>query len=452
MDGVPTGMMGVDNSLPRYAGGGQGWGRRSALRKNLWKAGSILATFILTLVIANFFAPADKRFDTHMYGHDFLPFYTAGQFVRSGQIAQLYNPDATKVAEHKTAAAAGLVIRNEYGAFLNPPFAALPAAPLAAWPYRPALFIWTIFLLVCLSASIFLLIQLLPRATPWQTWALIPLLLFAALPAWQAMVHAQNTFVSLAILSAAVFAARSQKPFIAGLIAGLLFYKPQLAAILAAVLVVIHGRRALAGLSLTSALLLLITVFTLHGALTDYLQRMPANLRAIQILPTYTWQRHITFLAWWRLLLQGRAGALPNLPARILAALCMSAVAGALAIAVWRGRRDPPRADRILAAAIAAMPLTMPYFMDYDLTLLSVAAVLCAADAIRHGGDRAILFAWIGLYIAMELNPTITSLTPIIPAVPALTVLSILLIRKAMQPITSQQSLPIESTIFLLAA
>ena len=34
------------------------------------------------------------------------------------------------------------------------------------------------------------------------------------------------------------------------------------------------------------------------------------------------------------------------------------------------------------------MPLLMPYYMDYDMSLLAVAGLLCAIDAIRHGVDR----------------------------------------------------------------
>jgi len=54
------------------------------VRKRLWKAGGLLASLILTICIGNFFLPRDKAFDSHMYGHDFLPFYTAGEIIRMG--------------------------------------------------------------------------------------------------------------------------------------------------------------------------------------------------------------------------------------------------------------------------------------------------------------------------------------------------------------------------------
>jgi Glycosyltransferase family 87 len=400
------------------------------VRKRLWKCGGLLAIGVLTLIVGNCFLPPDKAFNALMYGHDFLPFYTAGQFARAGRMDELYDPAATRIREHETCQQAGLVIHNEYGAFLNPPFAALAAAPLAARPYRTALWIWTAILIACLIAAILLMANML-RAD-WRVWGLIPLLLFTSLPAWQAMMHAQNTFFSLLVLALTVTFWRNGRPFAAGLTAGLLMFKPQLGVILALVLIITQGRRALWGFAITSSVLLLVSA----RSLGDYLQRMPANLRAIQVLPNYTWHRHVTFLAWWRMLLQGHTGALPTSLAHILAGACMLAMGVLLGITVWKTRR---RTDWLIAATIVSMPLLMPYYMDYDLTLLSVAAVLCAADAMRYGLDRAVCMAWVVFYIVTEVNPVISGFTPIIPAVPVLATLSVLLIAKARQPIAAVQ-------------
>ena len=100
----------------------------------------------------------------------------------------------------------------------------------------------------------------------------------------------------------------------------------------------------------------------------------------------------------------------------------------------------------------AATPLLMPYYMDYDLSLLAVAAVLCAADAIRNGFDGAVLTAWIVFYAIAELNPAIAGATRFIPAVPALAILSVVLIRKASQPISAQVVGPQTLERFALAA
>jgi hypothetical protein len=72
----------------------------------------------------------------------------------------------------------------------------------------------------------------------------------------------------------------------------------------------------------------------------------------------------------------------------------------------------------------------MPYYMDYDLTLLAAAAVMCASHAIRNGLPRVVVTAWIAFFFAMELNPMIAGATRIIPDVPLLALLSVTLIRE----------------------
>ena len=402
--------------------------------KRIWRAACLLAAFILILVLGNFFLPADKAFNTHMFGHDFLPFYTAGQFVRMGRVDQLYDPAATKKLEHQTCDSAGLVIHNEYGAFLNPPFVALPAAGLAGWPYRTALAIWAGILAVFLLGGIWMLVRIFPAGAGWRMWGLTPLLMFCSVPVWQAAVHAQNTFFSLLVLAGTVTLWRKQRPLAAGVVAGLLSFKPQLGVVIAIALIAMQGWRAFVGVSITALSLGVITLIAMPNAFSDYIHRMPLNLQAIQSLPNYMWHRHITFLAAARMMLQGHVGALASPAARLLSIFLMLIVAAGLAWAIVSFRKDALRTDRLIAATIVTMPLLMPYYMDYDITLLSVAAVLCAVDAIRFGYDRSVLLAWIALYIAMELNPTIAGGTNFIPAVLSLALLSMRLIFRALEP------------------
>ena len=109
---------------------------------------------------------------------------------------------------------------------------------------------------------------------------------------------------SLLLLAATVTAWRSQRRLMAGLLCGLLFYKPQLGAVLATVLVLSLGWRALIGLSITGIALLLASL-ALPGTLHDFLYQMPLNLHYVQCKVPYMWDRHVTFKAFWRLLFQG---------------------------------------------------------------------------------------------------------------------------------------------------
>jgi hypothetical protein len=393
--------------------------RQRSINKRLWKGGSLLALAFAIFIVVNFLGRSDQSFGKSMYGKDFLPTYTAGLFIRQGRLHDIYDAGALSVAEQSIEQSEGMEVRHVYGAWLNPPFAALPAVWLSKWSYSDALTIWTVMMSASTGIGALLLIQMLPKPRRFCYWGLIPLLLFAVYPLWQATVHAQNTPFAFAVLAGTVVFWRQEQPVCAGLMAGLLAYKPQL------------GRRALLGLAMTGATLLAINIAVLPGSISDYLHQLTPTLQTIQILPDYTWHRHVTWLGFWRILLQGHVGALPTMTVEILADVCSAMVAGALAVVVVKMRHRPESRDRLIVATIVSMPLIMPYYMDYDLTLLAVAGVLCAVDFMATGVDRKTVNAWTMLYLLLEVNPGIAGSTRLVAAVPMLAILAAALIRRA---------------------
>lgn len=286
----------------------------------------------------------------------------------------------------------------------------------------------------CLFAAIFLLTRIL-RPAPTRITALIPLLLLTSMPLIQALTHGQNTMVSLLLLCAVVTAWRARRAFLAGLMAGLLLYKPQLGALVAVAVVCTLGWRAAAGLATTSIALLLTTIFTLPGTLTDYLARMPANLHQFQVENFYLWDRHVTLRAFWRLLLQGREpGEMTMLPT-ICWITSATLIAAPLTRALWKHRPQlaPQNLDPIIAAVIAAMPLLMPFYFDYDLLLISVAAVLYTGTRLRASiqSDRSLTRAWVALYLWLMINSTVARFTHINGTVVLLSAVAALLAHRA---------------------
>jgi hypothetical protein len=89
--------------------------------------------------------------------------------------------------------------------------------------------------------------------------------------------------------------------------------------------------------------------------------------------------------------------------------------------------------DRLIAATVAAMPLIMPYYMDYDLLLLAVPAMLFAADVRRSGSPMTRLdcwttAAWALLFVCLFVNPFVAFDTRVSLTVPLLAGLDGLLI------------------------
>ena len=386
------------------------------LRKRFYVAGGAIGLFILTLAVAG--PILDPSPDGKLVlGYDFLPSYVAGHFARTAEFAKMYDRVAFCDMQTRIIEQANLEMDGRYGAGLNPPHFALFYAPLSALPYRTAAALWLVMNVALLAGSLALLVQMVP-GDRW-TKGLVPLLLLASMPFCQAMGHQQNTFLSLLILTTAVTFWRSRSAFLAGLAIGLLFYKPQLALVVSIVLVADLGWRAALGLGTAGMVTFLVTMTFMPGALSEYLHTFPLNVDWIQNQPRYNWARQATFLGFWRM------SVTPHV-ARILWGAGAAAFGGALIFALLRSRRAL-HPDRLIAATIAATPLLLPYFMDYDLLLLAVPAVLMAREVLLEGGaatltraDRWTTRAWVALYLWTYLNPGLSGTLRVSLTVPLL--------------------------------
>ena len=428
----------------------------ATLCKRLWLGGGAVGLFVFTLVVAG--PVVDRSGDGGKLGlgYDFLPAYVAGHFARTGEFAKMYDRAAFSEMQTRVIQDAGLEMDGRFGAGLNPPHFALLFAPLSAYPYRTAAGIWLAINIVLLAGAIAVLVRLFPKeeneivteaslARRWRVRGLVPLLVLASMPFCQAMGHQQNTFLSLLLLGATVTLWRGGHTLAAGLVCGLMFYKPQVAMVVAVVLCLDAGRRAVLGLGITGVATLLLTVWVMPGALEEYARTLPLNVEWIQGRLRYNWGRQATWLGFWRLLIHGREPRLPSIVVSVLWWSCSTAVAGALAAAWFRTRRHREGSrDRLIAASIACTPLLIPYFMDYDLLLLAVPAALYAADVIRNGGpaaaDRWTLRAWVALYLWAYLNPGLSGMLRASLTVPLLSAVAGGLILRCLRPVVEAPS------------
>ena len=383
--------------------------------------------------------------------------YAAGELIREGRGRELYDIEPMAAIEHRVEAEADLEHDSLYGPFLNPPFFALAYVPLAMLPYREAAAVWLTINLLLLAGSVLLLCRMLPRECDWRTKGLIPLLLVLPIPFWQAMCHQQNTFLSLLLLCAIVTLWRGPEigsgtvfsprvgALAAGAATGLLFYKPQLALVVSIALVTTSGLAALVGLVVSGSALLLVTVLALPGTLTAYLHRLPPTIFWMQQQLGYNWGRQVTPQAFWRLLLQGHVRGQTQLAPKVLAAFCTIAVAAALYVAVRRYLRGRGATlDAVIAATIVSMPLLMPYYMDYDLLLLAVPAVLFAGQWMRRDGppsrvERLQLGAWVILFFVMYAGPGTASHTRVHPTLIAIATVALAAVAGCMRTATGIQ-------------
>jgi hypothetical protein len=450
---------------------------RTTLVQRLWFGAGGLAIFITTILVMRV-AVTSSQPGAQTLGLDFMSFYTAGSALNEGRSADLYNLKATRQFQAMLGQRDGIAVEGRYAPWWNPPFYAIVFKPLAKFRFQTALALWTVINLLCAAIACWLLARVLPaNAGPSRT-LLIPTLMLISVPMFLTFTHGQNACTSLLLLTATVCLWRSRRGFAAGLAGGLLFYKPQLAAVIAIVMVIDLGWRALAGYAATGFALLVTTLIILPGALTAFLRTVPKNLAFVQNECPYPWDRHATFKAFWRILLQGQ-GIAPTSPiVKALGVLCIAIIAVAFGRLVLsyslsqysgggleRGSREafrrnaphpnpPPKywerekrktRDRLIAATIAVTPLLMPFYFDYDLLLLAVPAVLLAAEWIQSDehspSDRWLLRSFAALYLIMLFASDLAEQLRFNPIPPLLAMVAFLLIRRAGLPRSRSTSL-----------
>jgi len=324
------------------------------------------ATLLFGVALPKVFSSWDgleDRFGT-VVGGDFVAFYTGGRMALEGQSAKLYDLDAQKAFQD------ALFDRSASSsvAFLNPPPYALAMAPFGALPYLAAVVAWWLLALALFGASVRSVGRAIgPDRLPWGRGLLLSALL---LPAALALIMGQNTFVSLALSTAAFLALRREREGLAGVALGAMVLKPQLAFGFAVVLLVQRRWRVVGVAAAVACAGAGLSYLLLPGAWEAYLSALPDFAALVRNrLPGDQ------FPAYYQVSVPGALGLLlDELSPRVGDVLSASAtLAIGLAIALgWRRREwapGTPSWDLALVAAIAAGWLASPHLLFYDVAL-----------------------------------------------------------------------------------
>ena len=298
--------------------------------------------------------------------NDFVDVYAAGQMALAGNAASAYDWPLHKAAEVR---ALGHDFPGYYGWHYPPPFLFVAAA-LALLPYLGAALVWLAGTLVAYAATLRFIVR--DRAG-----------IFVALgfPAaiWN-VTAGQNGFLT-ATLIGGTLAALERRPALAGVLLGLLTYKPQFGLLFP--LALIADRRwltitvaAAMASAMAAAVLARIRQRQLAGVFSlaaDH--RPPCSRRRRRRFrpaaePLSAWCARMTAARRWRLTVQGTGS-----------------VAAAVGI-VWLWRSRAPF-DLKAAALAAATLVATPYVYMYDVTVLAVAVGFLLHFALERGLSAA---------------------------------------------------------------
>ena len=235
--------------------------------------------------------------------------------------------------------------------------------------------------------------------------------------------HGHNGFLTAALIGAALVML-VERPILAGVLIGLLAYKPQFGLLIPLVLAVSGNWRAFAAAALTVlALALAVTLAFGPEVWSAFLASTHFTRAEVLEQGGTGWYKIQSVFAVARMW-----GGGIDLAYAVQGAVTV-AVAAALAW-LWRG----PAAFPLKAAALLiGSVLATPYSLDYDLMLLAPAIAFLAADGFKRGfapWEKTLLAL---LWIVPLVTRAVAEATLIPLAVPSMLLAFVFLLRRAMR-------------------
>ncbi|MEZ4254417.1 MAG: glycosyltransferase family 87 protein [Polyangiales bacterium] len=316
-------------------------------------------------------------------GGDFLPFYAAGRAVLAGDGPRLHLPEIQARYEQGIGAS-----YDADGTFLfaYPPWVAAAYAPLAAMPFAVAYVVHSLLMLFALVWGCRMLVREVGLSLSGTRIALSALCVH---PIMVAVLRGQNAVLTVLLALGVFVAIEHRRPVLAGVLAGVLCFKPQFGVPMVVYAMAGGGMRAVIGIAGTAAV-----EFALSAAV--------AGLGWIR-----TW---IPWMLHFRLVdAETNASHVMSLPGMVevwlgpvvvpwLAALCFL---GVLAFALHAARHAGGRIAG-WAMALTLSVVLSPHAMYYEGAIFLVPAIVLLLDA-------PLLVAASGIAV---------SLGPLVPAAP----------------------------------
>jgi hypothetical protein len=343
-------------------------------RVRLWALAVLAASMIgLAFVVAT--SDGLNDYQGRPLGTDFSNVYAAGTYVLDGKPAAPFDWPMQHARERAIFGNA-----TPFYGWHYPPFFLFVAGLLALMPYALALAVWQgATLALYLGTILAILRTVATNAGAWPnllTRDPLWLLLALAFPAVLVNIgHGHNGFLTAALLGGALVMLDT-RPVLAGVLLGLLAYKPQFGVLIPLVLAATGRWRAFAAAAGTVAALVVATLIAFGPeAWRAFLAAAP--LTRVEVLEQggTGWHKIQTVFAMVRMW-----GASVPLAYAAQGAV-MVAVAAALTW-LWRSAAAfPLKAGALVVASI----LATPYSLDYDLAVLAPAIAYLAADGFARG-------------------------------------------------------------------
>jgi len=355
----------------------------------------VIALCLWSVYVWTLATPGLRDRNGNVKGTDFLHLYTLGSLALERRGADLYNMEAQDaVVAARVPQASGVRYLPLY-----PPQVAIFFMPLAGLSYSWALAAWWALSIAIYGLCCFKIWRACPNLLDYRSVVAIAAIAFPGffhLIAW-----GQTSALALAGFTLMFFLLREQRDFAAGLVLGLLIFKPQLGLAAAIVFGCIGAWKILAGAVFSAAAELGVGV--LYFGLAPVRQWIVTLENVRSVLPWLEprpYQTHSLRTFWFMLI------AWHNLALVLYIASTLTILA--LTVAIWRHKPRIPLALRYSALLLATV-LVAPHLTVYDLIILAPVFLLMA-DWLLGQGEKSRPRSWGTLLYFIYVLPLLAPL------------------------------------------
>lgn len=297
-------------------------------------------------------------------GTDFMNVWAAGKMANEGRAAEAYDWDKHRAVQNAALPWHDGVDIPYYG-WHYPPMFLMIASLLAFLPYGGALFMW-------MGTTLPLYVAAVRRALPTRETIALSL----AFPAvFINLGHGQNGFITTALIGGGVMLLGT-RPYLAGVLFGLLAYKPQFGILIPVALLMGWHWRAIYAAGMTVVLIALAS-YKFFGEETwvAFFNSLKLTRGIVLEQGSTGWEKIQSIFSVTRLW----GGTIEM----AYAAQAVFAFIAAIAVAwAWKQKTDIRLQGAVL---VTASLLATPYILDYDLVALALPVAWMAAMGMEKG-------------------------------------------------------------------
>ena len=314
-------------------------------------------------------------------GSDFLQDWIGSTIITSPERHLLYDTDFAQSLQHDPAVIGFSWPDNQYYPMVYPPFFYSMLRPLSALPYQTALWCWMLLIGIGIGATISIIKKFESTKTFWPVFLAVSLF-FPPLLMSINMAH-KSVFLLLFFTGAFVNLQR-QRHFTAGMIFGLIAFKPHLVVLLTVAMLIKRQWNFVLGVAVTISVLLISTLACGLDLCWDYFQQVIAA-EAYTSNAGYRLHDAVNLNAVMQLLVGGASWVTQWLTG-VTSLIVMGAV-----ILAWRGplQTSSNRFSIQFSILMFAIPLLSPHFYIYDLTIMLLPFLLIVVANSGKSGETS---------------------------------------------------------------